>query len=79
MTALGFGGGRGRRRAKDRYEQGKTWLGLCARFGRGVAACSPSAIAEAVAGACEELVVGEEMWFYLVDELTGQTRSAGRG
>jgi DNA-binding transcriptional MerR regulator len=58
--------------AKDRYEQGKTWLGLCARFGRGVAACSPSAIAEAVAGACEELVVGEEMWLYLVDELTGE-------
>ena len=41
------------------------------RFGRGVAACSPSAIAEAVTGACEELVVGEEMWLYLVDELTG--------
>ena len=58
--------------AKDRYEQGKTWLRLCARFGRGVAACSPSAIAEAVAGACEELVVGEEMWLYLVDELTGE-------
>ena len=57
--------------AKGRYEESKTWLNLCARFGRGVAACSPSAIAEAVTGACEELVVGEEMWLYLVDELTG--------
>uniref|UniRef100_A0A7S3ZY23 Calmodulin n=1 Tax=Pelagomonas calceolata TaxID=35677 RepID=A0A7S3ZY23_9STRA len=58
--------------AKDRYEESKTWLNLCARFGRGVAKCSPSAIAEAVAGACEELVVGEEMWLYLIDELTGK-------
>ena len=57
--------------AKGIYEESKTWLNLCARFGRGVAACSPSAIAEAVTGACEELVVGEEMWLYLVDELTG--------
>ena len=23
--------------AKDRYEESKTWLNLCARFGRGVA------------------------------------------
>ena len=58
--------------AKDRYEQGKTWLGLCAQFGRAVAKCSPSAIAEAVTGACAELVVGEEMWLYLIDELTGK-------
>ena len=58
--------------AKGIYEESKTWLNLCARFGRGVAACSPSAIAEAVTGACEELVVGEEMWLYLVDELTGK-------
>ena len=58
--------------ANDRYEESKTWLNLCAQFGRGVAKCSPSAIAEAVAGACEELVVGEEMWLYLIDELTGK-------
>ena len=58
--------------AKDRYEQGKKWLNLCARFGRAVAKCSPSDITEAVTGACEELVVGEEMWLYLIDELTGK-------
>ena len=64
--------GEGVEDAKGRYEESKTWLNLCARFGRGVAKCSPSAIAEAVAGACEELVVGEEMWLYLIDELTGK-------
>ena len=58
--------------AKGRYEESKTWLNLCAQFGRGVAKCSPKAIADAVAGACEELVVGEEMWLYLIDELTGK-------
>jgi hypothetical protein len=58
--------------AKGRYEEGTKWLNLCAQFGRGVATCSPSAIADAVKGACGELVVGEEWFLYLIDELTGK-------
>ena len=57
--------------AKDRYEEQDLAESLCAGTGAKAANCSPSAIAE-VAGACAELVVGEEMWLYLIDELTGK-------
>ncbi|CAH0376009.1 unnamed protein product [Pelagomonas calceolata] len=58
--------------AKERYEEGKTWMGTLAKFGRGVMKCNPKTISDAVHKACDELVVGEEMWLYLVDELTGK-------
>ena len=57
--------------AKGIYEESKTWMGTLAKFGRGVMKCNPTTICAAVKEACEELVVGEEMWLYLVDELTG--------
>ena len=56
----------------DRLKECSTWLNLGARFARGVAKCSPAAISAAVAKACEELVVGDEMFLYLIDELTGE-------
>jgi hypothetical protein len=56
----------------DRLKECSTWLNLGARFARGVAKCSPTAICDAVAEACDELVVGEEVFLYLINELTGE-------
>ena len=58
--------------AKGRYEEGKTWLNIFADFGRGVTKLSASSISAAVQKGCSKFVVGEEMWLYLVDELTGK-------
>ena len=41
-----------------------------AKFGRGALKCKSSVISDAVQEACEKLVVGEEMFLYLIDELT---------
>ncbi|CAH0367814.1 unnamed protein product [Pelagomonas calceolata] len=71
-----------------RVKQAKAWLKFCSECVEGVAECSPKAIAGAAKGAPEcvedlkkaagDLLVGEEMWFYLIDELTGEpVRSAG--
>ena len=51
----------------DRLKECSTWLNLGARFARGVAKCSPTAICDAVAEACDELVVGEEVFLYLIE------------
>ncbi len=58
--------------AKDRYEEAKTWLNIFADFGRGVAKLSASSISDAVQKGCSKLVVKDEAWVYLIDELTGE-------
>jgi hypothetical protein len=65
-----------------RVKQAKAWLKFCSDCAEGVAECSPKAIAGAAKGSPEcvkdlkkaagDLLVGEEMWFYLIDELTGE-------
>ena len=64
--------GEGVNDAKDRYEEAKTWLNIFADFGRGVAKLSASSISAAVQKGCSELVVKDEAWVYLIDELTGE-------
>jgi hypothetical protein len=67
---------------RESVAQAQQWLHFCADVGNGVAEGSTRAIAravkdspdvvQAVKGACNDFVVGNEMWFYLVDELTGE-------
>jgi Leucine-rich repeat (LRR) protein len=70
-----------------RVKQAKAWLKFCSECAEGVAKCSTKAIAGAAKGSPEcvkdlkeaagDLLVGNEMWFYLIDELTGEpVRSA---
>ena len=66
-----------------RVAEGKAWLKFCSECAEGVSKCSSRALAGAAKGAPECVkdvgkefldkgLVGEEMWFYLVDELTGE-------
>jgi len=60
-----------------RAEEGRSWLKFYAECAAGVGDRSAKAIADAVTGspvvdAVGDFLVGEEMWFYLVDEITGR-------
>ena len=71
-----------------RVAEGKAWLKFCSECAEGVSKCSSRALAGAAKGAPECVkdvgkefldkgLVGNEMWFYLIDELTGEpVRSA---
>ena len=58
--------------ANKKLELGKRWLTRLKKFGKGVMEGSADAVFGAVKEALGDLVTGERMYFYLVDELTGE-------
>ena len=57
--------------AKERLDKAKTWLERLKTFGEGVIENSPNKVLGKIKEVFGELVTGETMYFYLVDELTG--------
>ena len=58
--------------AEARLEEGATWLRRLAKLGRGLAKARPDKVFGAINAAARDLVTGEEMFLYLLDELTGE-------
>ena len=58
--------------AKAHLEEGKTWLERVQSFGVGVVEGDAEAVFGSVRAALGDLVTHETMYFYLVDELTGE-------
>ena len=58
--------------AKARFDEGAKWLGRLGRFGKGLVGANPDKVFGAIGEIFKELVAGNEKYFYLVDELTGE-------
>ena len=58
--------------AKDRFDKGVTWLKRLKTFGEGVIENSPKKVFGKIKEVFGELMTKNTMYFYLVDELTGQ-------